>query len=769
MHLHSDARAAWKWPHAYLSVIIAWFARHSPRTVLRRHVPVLLQLNAVECGAACLAMILGYHGRRTSVAECRERTEVGRDGLTALALAQAGRSFGLRMRAFSIEPEAIRHLPLPAIAHWDFMHFVVVERWSPNGVTIVDPAAGLRRLIPAEFSAGFTGVVLACEPGAHFERRRGASRPGSRALGYVRGFATQAPGVLAQVLAASILLQVLGLALPVVTQVLVDRVLPLRIGEVLPLLGAGLGMVILAQVVTSYLRSMLLLSLQARVDQRLMLGFFEHLLALPFRFFEQRTTGDLMMRLSSNAMIRETLTSQMLSLALDGTLVLGYLVFLFLRDTAFGSIVLGIALVQVLLLLATRTRMHDLTQRDLAAQAASQGYLVEALGGIGTLKASGAEGSTLGKWSDLFTAQLNASLRRGQFSAALDTLATGFRTMAPLMLLLVGASRVLDGSMSLGTMLALQALATSLLAPLGSLVMNAQRLQLVGAHLDRLADVLEAEPEQAPGINRPVPTLSGRMTLDGVGFRYDAQAPWVLRDVSLAIEPGQKIALVGRTGSGKSTLAKMLIGLYTPTEGTLALDDHQLHDLDLLGVRRQFGVVLQEPVLFSGSIRQNIALNDPALPLDRVRQAARLADIDHDIMRLPMGYETWLSEGGGGLSGGQRQRLALARALLTQPALLLLDEATSHLDVTTEATVDHNLSNLACTRVVIAHRLSTIRNADLILFLDEGTIVERGTHDELMALEGHYAAMVGGQIASGATIETPRKGLAAVGLDDDSL
>jgi ABC-type bacteriocin/lantibiotic exporter with double-glycine peptidase domain len=738
-----------------LAIVAAWLGNILgclDRSFRRRRVPVLLQLNAVECGAACLAMVLGYHGRKTRVAELRDNTGVGRNGLTARTISQAARAYGLIVRAFSLEAADFRLVPLPAIVHWDFEHFVVVERWSPKAVTIIDPAAGRRRLTGEEFAAHFTGVVLACQPGPEFDRSGPARRPQWRS--YVRRFLRLAPGALAQIVFASLVLQALGLAVPVLTKVVVDRVLPGHVTDLLPILGLGLLVVVTAQLVSTYLRAALLLALQARVDRELMLGFFGHLLSLPFRFFEQRTTGDLMMRLGSNAIVRDTLTSQTLSIVLDGSLVIGYLGILLTREPMFGGVVLTVAALQVALLIGTRHRMHELTQRDLVAQADSQGYLVEALSGVATLKASGAEERALVHWSGLFTHQLGVSLRRGHLAAVIETALAACRTFAPLGLLWLGAQEVLAGTMSLGTMLALQALAAAVLMPLSSLVANGQRLQLVGAHLDRLTDVLEAEPEQAAAAELSVVRPTGTIELDHVGFRYDPQAPWALRDVSVTIEPGQKVALVGRTGSGKSTLAKLLLGLYAPTEGDVRFDGTPLGALDVRELRRRFGTVLQEPFLFSGSIGQNIAFNDPTMPLERIVEAARLAGIDDEIARLPMGYETWVAEGGRGLSGGQRQRLALARALATRPALLLLDEATSHLDAVTEAQVEQNLKDLACTRIVIAHRLSTIRNADLILVLDEGRVVEHGTHDELVARGGHYAALVRGQ-APGATAVEP--------------
>jgi ABC-type bacteriocin/lantibiotic exporter with double-glycine peptidase domain len=331
-----------------------------------------------------------------------------------------------------------------------------------------------------------------------------------------------------------------------------------------------------------------------------------------------------------------------------------------------------------------------------------------------------------------------------------DTGLTALRTGAAFLLLWLGALRVLDGGMTLGTMLALNALAAAFLAPLASLIANGQRLQMVGAHLERIGDVLQAEPEQRVADSRPAPALSGRIDLDGVNFTYDGQSEVGLRDINLRIEPGQKVALVGRTGSGKTTLAMLLLGLYRPTAGTIRYDGLPLDALDYRSLRRQFGVVLQESFLFAGSIRQNIAFNAPDLDFGEVVAAAEKAGMHEAILEMPMGYETPVAEGGSGLSGGQRQCLAIARAIAHRPAILLLDEATSHLDVLTERRVDERLGELACTRIVIAHRLSTIRNADQILVLDRGSIVERGTHAELVALDGHYAALIRSQLA-GAT------------------
>jgi ATP-binding cassette subfamily B protein len=717
--------------------------------------PLVLQATATDCGAACLARILAHAGRPTSVAECQDRLGVTRDGVRPRMFVEAARELGLRAKVFSTDLEHLGQIRLPAIAHWSFNHFVVIESWSPKGAELFDPVVGRRHVSAREFSEGFTGVVLTFEPGPEFMTGGALPSPwGTFLRPLLRNQAVK--GLALQVLAASLLLQVLGLAVPLMTQVLVDHVLPLRGFGMMALLGVGMVAVTLSQAVTGYLRNVLLVSLKGRFDEHLLLGMLGHLLRLPFRFFMQRTSGDLLARLSSAGMIREVLTNQTLTTVLDGSLMVTYLAILSLQAPLFGALVLGLGVLQLLLVLATAGRMRELLQRGLTTEAEFQGFTVQAFKGMALVKASAAEELTLRFWSSLFHRQLDASLERGHLTAFINALLNALRTFAPLALLWVGALQVLDGKMGLGTMLALNAIAAAVLTPLAQLVTTGQQLHLAGAHLSRIMDVLEAEPEPQPVTTRPTPRLRGRIHLENVGFRYGRGSAPVLSDLSFTIEPGQKVAVVGRSGCGKSTLGSLLLGLLEPTEGRILYDGLPLRELDVRQVRAQFGVVMQEPLLFSGSLRENVSLNAPGISLDQVEEALRLAALDQEVQRMPMRHETWIGEGGAGLSGGQRQRLALARALASRPTLLLLDEATSHLDTATEAQVDANLGFMSCTRIIIAHRLSTVRSADLILVLDQGRLVEQGTHDTLMKHNGLYATLAHGQ-SPDATPPPPRE------------
>jgi ATP-binding cassette, subfamily B, bacterial len=718
-----------------------------------RQIPFIRQLSATECGAACLAMVLAYHGKHVSLSEIRDLTGVNRDGVNALSLLNAGRWYGLRGRGVKLDLDALIYLDKGAILHWEFAHFVVFERLRKDGVEIVDPACGPRFVPMEQFSRSFTGVALTLMPGDEF-RPIADRRPA--VWSYVKRIIGQS-GELPRITVMSILLQLFALAVPVLTGLLVDRVIPHGDNHLLNALIIGLFSIVLFHFLASLIRSHLLLYLRTRLDSQMTLGFLEHLVSLPYAFFQQRSEGDLMMRVNSNLQIRELLTSSALSGLFDGALASLCLAILLITSPAMGALVVMLGLLQAGVFLLSYRRYQELTSQDLQTQSKSQSYLVQMLAGIETLKAGGAEGRAVEQWSNLFVDGLNVSLNRGRLSAAVDSLMSALRLGAPLLVLVYGGFQVLDGSLNLGAMLALNALASGFLSPISTLVSTALQLQLLRSYIERIDDVLKASPEQVrSNVSRSEP-LAGEIELENVSFSYGPLTPAGVRDISVKIAPGQKVAIVGRSGAGKSTLAKLMLGLYQPSSGRILYDGHDLAGLDLCSVRQQCGIVTQRSFLFGSTIRENIALKDPGIPMAEVIEAAKRACIYDDILAMPMGYETILIDGGGSLSGGQRQRVALARALVGRPAILLLDEATSELDTVTENQVHRNLAELHCTRIVIAHRLSTVRDADLILVLDRGTIVERGSHEELLSKGGHYAAMVHSQVKRPLQIDHDRR------------
>ena len=703
-----------------------------------RELPFIQQMQWTDCGAASLAMVMAFHGKNVKLAEVRDAMGIGRDGVTAKAILETAERYGLGGRAIKVDLSQLKLLPRGAILHWEFNHFVVFDRVGKQGVRIVDPAVGPREVPHGEFAKAFTGVALDLTPTARFTKQKAEK---GRLGRYVRELMSEKK-IFTRVIVMSMVLRLVALVLPLLTGMIIDRVVPRSDYSLLyVVLGAIAGMVAFNTLI-GVIRAHLLLHLRMALDTRMTLSFLDHMTSLPFSFFQKRSTGDLMQRVDSNGTVREIVTSKSMSAVIDGFFVLTYAVIIFWVNPLLGVIAITLSMLEAVVFLAARPANHRLLAASLDKQAKEHGYMIQLLGGMETLKCAGAERQAVEKWSNLYTDQLNVTIRRVRMQAYVDAVRGAIASLAPLLILTVGATAVMNGKMSLGTMLAMNSLASSLFEPLSALVASALELQLVRGHMERIDDVLQTQLEQDREAVQQPPVLRGHISMKNVKFRYGDQAPLVVDGVDLDIPAGASVALVGPSGSGKTTLLSLLAGLHQPVAGDIAYDGKLLRDLDLRAVRQQIGIVPQHPYIFGASVRENIALTVPNAGLERIASSARVSCLHDDIVAMPMGYDTVISDGGGSLSGGQRQRVAIARAVLRNPSVMLLDEATSALDNKIEANVIANLERLRCTRITVAHRLSTVRNADLIVVMDKGKIVERGTHTQLLAARGLYHSLV---------------------------
>ncbi|MDR3673429.1 MAG: peptidase domain-containing ABC transporter [Holophaga sp.] len=705
---------------------MAWMGRS------RKRVEFIAQMEATECGAAGLAMILAFHGHHAPLPEVRQACGISRDGASALAIITAARSYGLEAHGVRLELEQLPGLPLPAILHWDFDHFVVLERMGRAGATLVDPAHGRRRVDLPELGRRFTGAALVFGPTAALARR---PRVRPSLAKYRAVFRRNLPG-LAQILLATLALEGVGLAFPVANQLLLDRVVVPRQEPWLWGLAMGLGLAVAATGALGLVRGWVALNLQLELNFALMGRFLDHLLRLPLGFFLQRDPGDLVQRAQSNAELQDLLSARAVAALLDGFLLLGFAALMIAYNPMLAGWVIAISLMEVVMLAVFWDRNRQVLASGLAAQGREGAAMLEALSGLEATKACGAEGRMVQRWAHRMTERVNHGLERQRLARVSGVFLGLFQGATGLLVFAVGGQEVLANRMTLGTFVAFLTLQGLFTAPMGSLMGAVLQLQSLGTHLRRLDDVLET-PVEPTGTLDPG-RLKGAIELQDVTYRYAPGGNPVLDGISVRIAPGEKVALVGPTGAGKSTLARLFLGLHLPDQGTVRFDGRDLRKLDLAAVRNQVGVVMQENFLFDDTVRANLALHDDGLPQERLQWAARMACVEDVIGNLPQGFSSRVGENGALLSGGQRQRLCLARALAHGPAILLLDEATSSLDPETEARVHANLARLGCTRIIIAHRMATVRDADRILVLQDGKIVQAGTFRELQGPPGLF-------------------------------
>lgn len=713
-----------------------------PRVV---RTPTVLQMEAVECGAAALAMVLGHHGRFVPLEELRIACGVSRDGSRASNLLKAARSYGLQAKGMQMDLAALAAVRGPAVLFWEFNHYVVYDgmgrRFGRAGVYVNDPGKG-RRFVPMEeFDTSFTGIVLTFEAGAGF--RRGGRRPG--VLGALSGRLRGTSGTMAAALVASLLLVGVGAALPALSRTYIDTFLmggqSSLLGTVFTAMGAALVLTALLTAVqqANLLRGRIISSTLGSAR------FLRHLLQLPVAFYAQRDPADLAQRLRSNDVVAETLARDLSAAGVDAVVVVLYAALLWSYDpqlTLLGVLVALLNVAAMRIVIGVRaTGTHKL--RAESARLTNTSY--SGLQLIETMKATGGENGFFRRWAGQHAVTLDVQQRLGVPSAWLAIVAPTLAALNSALILMIGGLRAVEGHLTVGLLVAFQTLVTGFTAPVTRLGGAAGRIQDFAADVARLRDVenFPADPVHArrepPGAAR---RLTGRVELDRVTFGYSPLDAPLLREFSLSVGPGQQVALVGGSGSGKSTVSRLIAGLYTPWEGTIRIDETRLDDIPRGALAASVSFVDQDVFLFEGTVRDNVALWDPSVTDEAVTAALRDAAVLDVVARRPGGIHSRVEQDGRNFSGGQRQRLEIARALVREPSVLVLDEVTSALDAVTERLVIDNLRRRGCACVVIAHRLSTVRDSDEILVLDRGTVVERGRHEHLVAAGGPYARLV---------------------------
>lgn len=711
---------------------------HLWQRVTQRY-PFFAQQSASDCGAACLVMVSRYWGKRFSVNRLRDIANVDRNGASLRGLLTAAESLGFATRPVKASLKQLAKQKLPVIAHWEGKHYIVVYEITPKHVIVADPAIGQRTLSHAEFQADWTGYTLLLQPTAMLKDTKETSTP------FWQFFELLKPHglVMLEVFIASVFIQIFGLITPLFTQLILDRVVVQRSELTLTAVGIGLLIFNLFRVAMIGLRQYLLDHTANRIDLALIVGFIRHTLRLPLSFFESRYVGDIISRVQENRKIQRFLSGEALSILLDLLTVFIYVGLMFWYSWKMALLALVIVPPFALLALIATPFLQRISREIFNAITNESSYLIEALTGIRTVKATAVEHTVRWHWEELLNKEIKTNFSGQVISNRLQIFSNGIQAVVTTTLLWFGAYLVIQNQLTIGQLVAFNMLLGNIITPFQRLIVLWNQLQEVVIAVERINDVLDTEPEEdlQHQTRQNLLHIKGNIRFENVIFRYHPDSDInILENLNFEVKSGQMIALVGRSGSGKTTLSKLVLGLYPPTDGKVMIDGQDISSISLRSLRQEVGVVDQDTFLFGGTIRENISLGYPGAPLAEVIEAGKLAGADDFIKKLPMGYETQIGEGGGLLSGGQRQRIAIARALLGNPRLLILDEATSHLDTESERIIQQNLNTIlkGRTTLVIAHRLSTVQNADMILVLDRGMLIESGTHEELMAKRGHY-------------------------------
>jgi NHLM bacteriocin system ABC transporter peptidase/ATP-binding protein len=713
--------------------------------------PTVLQMEAVECGAAALGIVLGYYERIVPLEELRSECGVSRDGSKANNVVRAARKYGLIAKGVKYDSlERLYDLTYPCILFWNFNHFLVLEGFHKGKAYLMDPAAGPRVVTMDELDASFSGVVLTFEVGPDF--KKAGEKPSMKAA--LRHRLEGSEKALLFAILCGLFLVVPGLIIPTFSRVFIDEYLVGgRRNLVTPLL-AGMAFTAVLRMGLTWLQEYYLLRMETKLALVTSSSFFNHILRLPVSYFSQRFAGEIGSRVAINNKVANLISGRLATTLLDCLLVGFYALLMFLYDVVLTVVCIAIALLNIIAVRVVARQRVDASRRLLQDQGKLTGTAMNGLRMIETLKASGSEAEFFARWSGYQAKALRAQQELGQISEFVKAVPPFVNMLTTTLILLLGSLKVMNGQLTVGMLVAYQSLMASFSKPLTSFVSFGSSLQELEADMNRLDDVLHfpiddqylrdaarGEPSSTER-SSDVVKLSGDVELRDVTFGYSPLDKPLVEGLNLKISPGQRIAFVGMSGSGKSTVAKLVSGLYKPWKGQILFDGVPMEEIPTSLLRNSMAMVDQEIFLLGGTIRENVTMWDTTIPPASMTNACRDARIDADIQARLGKYESVVEEHGSNFSGGQRQRLEIARALVGSPTILILDEATSALDPPTEAEFDDALRRRGCTCIIVAHRLSTIKDADEIIVMERGQIVQRGTHDELKEQPGLYAELI---------------------------
>lgn len=686
-----------------------------------KRLPVILQTEAAECGLASIAMVAAYHGYKTDLTALRQAHEISLKGASLEELMQIADKLKLSTRALRLDMEHLPKLKTPCILHWDMNHFVVLKKVSKNSVEVHDPGLGYRKYTKEEFSKHFTGVALELSPTEEFKSTD------TRVNLKLSDFWSKVTGLkstLGKVFLLSLLLQAFAIASPYYMQLVVDEVILSFDQNLLAILAVGFGLLMLIEMMTGAVRSVLLLHFGNLMSIQLGANLFHHLLRLPLQYFEKRHIGDVVSRFGSLQQVKDLLTKGVIEALIDGVMAIATLIMIFLYSPKLSFVVLAAIAVYAVIRIAMYRPLRVMSEEVIVNQAKEQSNFMETVRGIQTIKLFGREVQRQSVWHNKYADSLNAGIRVGHLNIGYEAINKVIFGLENVLVVYFAAMLVMDGDLTIGMLFAFMAYKRQFVGKMASLIEKIIEFKMLSLHFDRLADISLTEKEGYMQGEVSSKAISGAIELQGVTYRYNSKEAPVFKELDLKIKAGESVAIVGPSGCGKTTLAKIMLGLFEAETGKVQVDGVDIRQIGLSKYRSQIAAVMQDDQLLSGSIADNISFFDPELDMLKVEWAAQIAAIDKDIMSMTMGYNTLVGDMGAALSGGQIQRLLLARALYRKPKILFMDEATSNLDTKLESSVNDAVKNLDITRIIIAHRPETIASADRVIELRYGKVIE---------------------------------------------